>query len=157
MNLWISAQILIDALLIIAIVICISRLKKIAALRQSADNRLEELLELQGALSDLLQESREVSSDISKEIESKRSLANVTIETLESEKNALSQLSHELKTEAKALREEIRKNDSLNGKIIKDKYSEAIKLAETGLNAEEIAKKTSIPLGEIELALSLRR
>jgi hypothetical protein len=157
MNLWISAQILIDVLLIIAIIICISRLKKIAALKQSADTRIEDLLELQGALNDLLQESREVSNDIRKEIENMRSLANDTIETLESEKKALFQLSQELKTEAKVFREEIRKNDNLNGKIIKDKYSEAIKLAETGLNAEEISKKTSIPLGEIELALSLRR
>lgn len=157
MNLWISLQILFDVLLILAIFLCFSRLKKVGALKQSADNRIEELLELQGSLKDLLQESREVSNNISREIANKRSLADDTIEVLEMEKKALLQLSQELKSEVMAFREEAGKNHNLAGNIIKDKYSEAIKLAEMGLNAEEIAKKTSIPLGEIELALSLRR
>lgn len=154
---WIATQILIDLLLLVTVVICFSRLKKVVFLKQEADKRVEELLEVQGSINALLRESLEVSSNISREIEKERTLAEEVIDAFDAEKKTLSLLAQELKSELTALREEMGKYDILSGKIIKDKYSEAIKLAETGLSAEEIAKKTGIPLGEIELALSLRK
>ena len=157
MSSWIAVQILIDFLLLIAIAVCFSRLKRVVFLKQEADRRVAELLDVQGSLNTLLQESLAVSSNITKEIETERALAEEVLNAFDKEKKGLSRLAQELKSEASALREEMGKYDILSGKIMKDKYSEAIRLAETGLNAEEISKKTSIPLGEIELALSLRK
>lgn len=157
MTLWITVQILIDFLLLTAIVVCYFRIKKVSLLKRQVDNRIEDLLEVKGALGSLLHDSVEVSGDISKQIDKERSLMEEVLNAFDKEKKTLSQLTKELKSEAILLREELGKYDIFTGKVNKDKYSEAIRLAETGLNAEEIAKKTNIPLGEIELALSLRK
>ncbi len=155
MNPWLIAQISIDFLLLTALIVCFFHLKKNAKLLQDA--RIKELLDLRSSLGGLLQESLDVSNKISAEIESQRSLAEDVFNEFDKEKNVLTKLALELKSEAKDLRDEINRYDAATGKIIKDKYFETIKLAETGLNAEEISKRTNIPLGEVELALSLRR
>jgi DNA-directed RNA polymerase specialized sigma24 family protein len=144
-------------LLIAAIAICFFRINNLLVRKQEVDSRVEDLLGVQGSLNALLQESLQVSNHITQKIENVRSLSEEALNAFEKEKKALTRLAQELKLEAKSLREEMGKYDILTGKIMKDKYSEAIRLSETGLNAEEIAKKTNIPLGEIELALSLRR
>ena len=45
------------------------------------------------------------------------------------------------------------KNESILSE--EDKYSEAAKLAKTGLNAEDISRKLDLPKGEVELILNL--
>lgn len=155
MNPWLIAQIVLDFLLLTALIVCFSHLKKHKKLLE--DTRIKDLFDLRSSLGELLRESLDISNKISAEVENQRSLAEDVFKEFDKEKNMLFKQVQELKSEAKDLREELNRYDATTGKIIKDKYFETIKLAETGLNAEEISKRTNIPLGEIELALSLRR
>lgn len=154
MNFWTVAQISLDFLLTGAVFFLLFRFGKGARLNREDKKCVAELTEVRDSLNQLLRDAVEVSSGISKEIERKRSVAEEIFSALDKEKSALAQLSREIKSETQLLRKEAEKRQS---PVLKDKYAEAIKLAETGLSAEEIAKRTQIPLGEVELALSLRK
>lgn len=137
----------VDIFLAGAALYCFLALKKEMARRAESGKRLAELKELDASLRQLLTDAAETSNKISREIERKRSLAGEIFATLETEKAALTRLVQELNAE----------KEKIAAPVLNDKYSEAFKLAQTGLSPEEIARRTNIPLGEIELALSLRK
>lgn len=138
----------VDFFLAGAALYCFLALQKEMARRAESGKRLAELRELDASLRQLLKDAGETSNKIGREIERKRSLATEIFATLEKEKASLMQLIQELNAE---------KEKIAAPAVPDDKYSEAFKLAQTGLSAEEIARRTKIPLGEIELALSLRK
>ncbi len=122
-------------------------LKKETARRGESGKRLAEMRELDVSLRQLLTDAAETSNKIGREIERKRFLAAEIFATLENEKSSLTRLIQEFNAERK----------KIPVPVPNDKYTEAFKLAQTGLSAEEISRRTNIPLGEIELALSLRK
>ncbi|MBI4383654.1 MAG: DUF2802 domain-containing protein [Nitrospinae bacterium] len=147
MDSWTVTHIAVDFFLAGAALYCFLALRKEMAGRAESGKRLAELRELDASLRQLLKDAGETSNKIGREIERKRSLATEIFATLEKEKASLIQLIRELNAE----------KEKIAAPVPDDKYSEAFKLAQTGLSAEEIARRTKIPLGEIELALSLRK
>lgn len=137
MNYWTALQGVVNLLLLGAVGFYFFRLKKEERLRKEDENRIQE-----------------ISNTISQDIERKRFTAREISDTIRKEKLELSGKIKELKSEVMRMRENSdKKNDNNAG----NKYGKAIQLAEMGLNPEEISRQSQIPLGEIELLLSLRR
>ena len=123
-------------------------------LSQEWSNRVIELNQLHDSLEHLVTESLKVSDKINRGIEVKKNEVAEFLDQIEEEKKALSVLMEELNI----LLVELKKRPE-NSKLLGDgdRYADALMLAKKGYSPEEISKKTKMPLGEIELALSLRK
>lgn len=154
MNFWTVLQGVVNLLLLGAVGFYFFRLKKEERLRREDETRIQELSKLRKSLEQFLVEAAEISDTISQDIERKRSTAQEISNTLKKEKLELSGKLKELKSEVMRMQKQSDKKSDNNAG---NKYSKAIQLAEMGLDPVEISRKSQIPLGEIELLLSLRR
>jgi hypothetical protein len=123
-------------------------------LSQEWTDRLKDLNELQGSLELLVTEALKVSDKINKGVEVKKNETADLLDRIEEEKKALSLSMEELNMVAAELKKRPEARKILGDG---DRYADALMLAKKGFSAEEISQKTKMPLGEIELALSLRK
>ena len=157
MDPWVTLQGVIDLFLLGAAGYCFLQLQKVEKndlLRKEDSRRVKELSELRVALDNLVKDALEVSGKISKDIERKRILALEFSQKLAQEKGSISKTTEDLRSEFTRLKLELQ--DRLCSSS-EDKYSEALRLADKGLSSLEISQKVNIPVGEIELVLSLRK
>ena len=130
------------------------RIKRKQIIGNEDDRRIRELTELRNSIDKLLTEALEISSRLSGDVEKKRKLLLTFMEKLDREKDILNEFLNEYKALSSEKNiEQLKPStpDSIN------RYSEAVRLAKTGLSVEEIASRVNIPIGEIELVLSLRK
>jgi predicted nucleotidyltransferase len=123
-------------------------------LRKEWTDRLEELNQLSDSLDNLVTEALKVSDKINKGVEVKKNETADLMDRMDEEKRALAFSMDELNSVAAELK---RKPEARKILGDGDRYADALKLAKKGYSAEEISKKIKMPLGEIELALSLRK
>lgn len=144
---WVAVQAVVDFLILIAIIFYIYERKNRKKEEQNADRRKEELKALIKSLEQLIKESERSSADI----------FNQAFQSQKKSRELLDQLGKK----QIEIQNEIRKSESALEKVKNqtltedDKYSEAAKLAKTGLNIEEISKQLDLPKGEVELILDL--
>ncbi len=123
-------------------------------LGQEWTDRLKDLNELHGSLELLVTEALKVSDKINKGVEVKKNETADLLDRIEEEKKVLSISMEELNMVAAELKKRPEARKILGDG---DRYADALMLAKKGFSAEEISQKTKMPLGEIELALSLRK
>jgi hypothetical protein len=123
-------------------------------LSQEWTDRLKDLNELKDSLELLVTEALKVSDKINKGVEVKKNETADLLDRIEEEKKALSLSMEELNMVAAELKKRPEARKILGDG---DRYADALMLAKKGFSAEEISQKTKMPLGEIELALSLRK
>jgi hypothetical protein len=117
-------------------------------------DRLKDLNELHNSLELLVTEALKASDKINKGVEVKKNETADLLDRIEEEKRALSLSMEELNMVAAELKKRPEARKILGDG---DRYADALMLAKKGFSAEEISQKTKMPLGEIELALSLRK
>ena len=117
-------------------------------------DRLKDLNELHNSLELLVTEGLKASDKINKGVEVKKNETADLLDRIEEEKKALSISMEELNMVAAELKKKPEARKILGDG---DRYADALMLAKKGFSPEEISKKTKMPLGEIELALSLRK
>lgn len=130
------------------------RFQKEDLLREEDERRIEELASLRDSIDQLLGQALVVSDKLSEEIERKGKLVSELVDKLEREKTARARSTETLEPDAAPPNLQLRDNEKM---WLEDKYSEAFRLAEEGRSLLEISRKVDIPLGEIELAINLRR
>lgn len=157
-TLWIAIQAIVDLLILIAILFYIFDLKN-----RKKEEKLNVNLKKK--------ETQELIQSLDRLItESERASIGISDKALLSQKR-IQELLDQLETKQKELQEEAKKAESLIEKIRnqletdsnknepvpseEDKYSEAAKLAKSGLKAEEICRQLDLPKGEVELILDL--
>ena len=146
--------VLIDLILISAVITIWRLLRQKFLVGKEDDRRIRELSELKDSIDLLLIESVEISSRLSGEVEDKRNILRILMDKIEQEKICLESSFNEYRKLAFQLKKnEPKPTDPKPG----DRYSDAIRLAKMGLSPIEIAGKVNIPVGEIELVLSLRK
>ena len=123
-------------------------------LSQEWTDRLKDLNELHDSLELLVTEALKVSDKINRGVEVKKNETADLLDRIEEEKKALSLSMEELNMVAAELKKRPEARKILGDG---DRYADALMLAKKGFSAEEISQKTKMPLGEIELALSLRK
>ncbi len=116
--------------------------------------RVKDLNKLHDSLEHLVTEALQVSDKINKGVEVKKNEMADMLDRIEEEKKALSISMEELNMVAAELKKRPEARKILGDG---DRYADALRLAKKGFSPEEISKKTKMPLGEIELALSLRK
>ena len=123
-------------------------------LSQEWTDRLKDLNELHDSLELLVTEALKVSDKINRGVEVKKNETADLLDRIEEEKKALSLSMEELNMVAAELKKRPEARKILGDG---DRYADALMLAKKGFSAEEISQRTKMPLGEIELALSLRK
>ncbi|MFQ5715991.1 MAG: hypothetical protein ACE5GQ_02700 [Nitrospinales bacterium] len=142
----------VNSLLLGAAGYAIWRFRKEDRLREGDERRIKELAGLRDSIDQLLGQALVVSNKLSEEIERKGKLVSELVDKLEREKTARS--TGILEPDAALPNLQPRNKEKTWSE---DKYSEAFRLAEEGLSLLEISRKVDIPLGEIELAINLRK
>jgi DNA-directed RNA polymerase specialized sigma24 family protein len=151
MTFWLTTFTVINFFLLVTLVFLITRLKGVEKLRHEDRNRIVNMSELRESMNQLLQETWEASETLGKEIDRYREVMARMESVLDNEKSTIKALTHEFQ------RNVSREADPAVAETPQDKYSEALQLSKTGLSAEEISKRINIPLGEVELALQMRK
>jgi hypothetical protein len=123
-------------------------------LSQEWTDRLKDLNELHDSLELLVTEALKVSDKINRGVEVKKNETADLLDRIEEDKKALSISMEELNMVAAELKKRPEARKILGDG---DRYADALMLAKKGFSAEEISQRTKMPLGEIELALSLRK
>ncbi len=152
MNFWQSFNLFLILLLSGGVVTLWWKLRLLS--QEKNEPSAEQASDLQASLHELLAEIEKSSKKVDKDLERKQSVALEIIKIMDSERESISRMVEELKLESELLRKE---SKNLKEVKIQNKYLEAQRLADSGMNAEEISKKTKIPLGEVELALNLKK
>jgi len=142
-----SLQILVNIFLLAAIVYFLNGLRKERRLVEESRDLVRRMSDLREALNQLVWQAGGVSRKIA---EARDAPASQHLKELAELRQTVSHIEAEIDH----LRTALNKSSPY---LLMDKYSDAIRLAETGLSAEEISRKINIPLGEVELALSLRK
>lgn len=156
-TLWIVIQTIVDFLILVAVLLYVFDRRKRQEGEQNIELKKSETQELIKALDRLITESE-------------RSSINISDKALLGQKKS-QELLDQLEIKNKILQKEVKKAESVLEKLRepletkseknepappeKDKYSEAVKLAKNGLNAEEISKQLDLPKGEVELVIDL--
>ncbi|GEM_PF-3021138 len=117
-------------------------------------DRKKDLIQIRDSLEHLVTEALQVSDKINRGVEVKKNETADLLDRLEEEKKALSISMEDLNTVASELKKKPEARKILGDG---DRYADALRLAKKGFSPEEISKKTKMPLGEIELALNLRK
>lgn len=147
-------QILVNILFAVGIIYCVVRLRKedqFARVRESHRDKLSAFLV---SLEKTVKQGQKMSYRVVADVESRKKDMRTLTQLVENEKKALMELLEEVKTAGYS-------SESLKQKFqkpwINDKYSKALELSAEGFNPQQIADRINIPLGEIELILSLRK
>lgn len=154
MNLWVSLQVIIDSVLFAGIFYILIKFYKNESLRKEDYQRIQELKELRISLNKLLKEAVEISSNLSDDIENKQTIVNEFFARIDREKQCILKSAEKLNNLSSGIKSSHAIPLSENSD---DRYSEPLRLAKMGVSPEEISRKVNIPLGEIELLLSLRK
>ncbi len=141
MNTLIVIQFILTLICVFAFIICFVKLKKIEKLVDLDSVKPEEILDLKDSIEELNQEALKIAREIGEKLEEYRELDF-------SEQNTIrSNQSREYSPAPKAPPHSQKS----------DKYASALRLVEEGESVKEVAQKLKLPVGEIELALELRK
>ena len=154
MNLLNTITIVIDLILISAVIVIWRRLHRKSLVGKEDDRRIRELTQLRDSIDKLLMETVKISSRLSGDVEKKRQIILELMVEMEKEKIFLENSLEEYRNLTFQLK---KKEPKRSNPRLGDRYSDAIRLAKMGLSPNEIANKVNIPVGEIELVLSLRK
>ena len=155
MDFWSFLQIVIDIILLVIIYFYLIRDKN-----RRITPRFEELNEerfnlLSDAISQISHESKKALDDMRKDLDKeKRSLQQV-LRKSEAKREELNRSIQEANQSLSGFIKLISGNHK-NSDMDNDKYAQAMKLADKGFSADEIAKKIQLPTGEVELLLGLK-
>ncbi len=157
-TLWIAIQAVVDLLILIAILFYIFDLKNRKKKEKLNVNlKKKETQELAQSLDRLITESERTSIDIADKALLSRKNIQELLDQLEIKKKELQEEAKRAESLIEQIKNQLEidsnKNESIPSE--EDKYSEAAKLAKTGLNAEEISRQLDLPKGEVELVLNL--
>lgn len=154
MNIWILLQILLNILLVATVGYCALRFKKEDQFAKGRESHMNELTAFKDSLEKVIKEGHRVSDRVVKDMESRQQTLSMISRLVENEKNAIMELLEEVKSAGYS-------SNLLKQKFqepwINDKYAKALKLSAEGFSPQEIADRIKLPLGEIELVLSLRK
>ncbi len=156
MNIWIALQIVLNVLLVSIVFYFLLRLKREDKSLKERATQIEEWTELKNTLETSVQEALRVSNRIQKDIQSKQQAASQITQVVEKEKKALLSLLEEIKSK-NSFSNSSSVNERFQEPWLNDKYSKAVQLSSQGFSPQEIAKKINLPIGEVELVLSLRK
>tara|TARA_B100000315_G_scaffold133784_1_gene123264 strand:- start:11305 stop:11817 length:513 start_codon:yes stop_codon:yes gene_type:complete len=157
-TLWIAIQAVVDILILVAILFYIFDLKnKKKKEKLNVNLKKKETLELVQSLDRLITESERASIDISDKALLSQKKIQELLDQLEIKKKELQEEAKNAEALIEQIQNQLETNSNQNESIPSegDKYSEAAKLAKTGLNAEEISRQLDLPKGEVELILNL--
>ena len=157
-TLWIAIQAVVDLLILIAILFYIFDLKNRKKIEKLNVNlKKKETQELIQSLDRLITESERASIDISDKALLSQKKTQELLDHLEIKKNQLQGEAKKAELPIEQIKNQLEAGPNKNESILseEDKYSEAAKLAKTGLNAEDISRKLDLPKGEVELILNL--
>ena len=157
-TLWIAIQAVVDLLILIAILFYIFDLKNRKKIEKLNVNlKKKETQELIQSLDRLITESERASIDISDKALLSQKKTQELLDHLEIKKNQLQGEAKKAELLIEQIKDQLEAGPNKNESILseEDKYSEAAKLAKTGLNAEDISRKLDLPKGEVELILNL--
>ena len=155
MTLPIFILLFIDLILLAGLTALWCRVKSQNSDRAADDRRISEMTQLRKSLEKLLLESARVSIELGDAAElSKREIKTLYSKLKQKEKLLTGSLDQNETSvnESDAL---VQKNKPGENNI--DRYSEVLYLRKMGLSPNEISRKIGIPIGEIELVLSLRQ
>lgn len=154
MNNWGLLQILLNIFFAGGIGYCILRFRKEDQFARGRESHRDELTALKVSLEKTVKQGHKLSDRVVADVESRQKDLLTLTQLMENEKTAFMQLLEEVKIAGYS-------SESLKQKFqkpwINDKYSKALKLSAEGFNPQQIADRINIPLGEIELILSLRK
>ncbi|PIR00999.1 MAG: hypothetical protein COV66_03995 [Nitrospinae bacterium CG11_big_fil_rev_8_21_14_0_20_45_15] len=142
MNILIVIQFFLTLVCVCAFIACYFKLKKIEKLVCLDSVKPEEILDLKDSIEDLNQEALKIAQEIGEKLEEYRKLGFSETD------NALSSQSREYYQKAKQPSLQSEKSD---------KYAPALKLVKEGMSVKDVAKQLKVPVGELELALELRK
>lgn len=156
-TIWIVIQAIIDFLILIAVFLYIIERKNKKKEELGDELRKNELEVLTKSLDRLITESERASINISDKALQSQSRIKTLLDQIEKKQEEIQQ---EVKNAEEVLDKiknqlETTSNKKNPFQSNKNKYSEAAKLAKTGLNVEEISKQLDLPKGEVELILDL--
>ena len=154
MNIWIILQTILNVFLVAAVVYCIFRFRKVDRFTKSREAYKGELIAFKTSLENTLEEGQRISNQILKNIEDKQKTLSDIDRMFNNEKNSLMNLIQELKSAGYS---SSRINQKFQEPWINDNYAKAVKLSAEGFSPKEIADRIKLPLGEVELVLSLRK
>ncbi len=157
-TLWIAIQAVVDLLILIAILFYIFDLKNRKKIEKLNVNlKKKETQKLIQSLDRLITESERASIDISDKALLSQKKTQELLDHLEIKKNQLQGEAKKAELLIEQIKNQLEAGPNKNESILseEDKYSEAAKLAKTGLNAEDISRKLDLPKGEVELILNL--
>tara|TARA_B100000959_G_scaffold184844_1_gene193206 strand:- start:946 stop:1458 length:513 start_codon:yes stop_codon:yes gene_type:complete len=157
-TLWIAIQAVVDLLILIAILFYIFDLKNRKKIEKLNVNlKKKETQKLIQSLDRLITESERASIDISDKALLSQKKTQELLDHLEIKKNQLQGEAKKAELLIEQIKDQLEADPNKNESILseEDKYSEAAKLAKTGLNAEDISRKLDLPKGEVELILNL--
>jgi len=154
MNNWVLLQIFLNILFAVSAGYCVLRFRKKEQFARGWESQKDELAAFEVALQKMVLEGHKLSDRILENVESRHKDLFTLTQVMENEKKALMALLEEVKSAGYS-------SQSINRKFqepwINDKYGKALKLSAEGFSPREIADKINLPLGEIELVLSLRK
>lgn len=156
-TIWIVIQTIIDFLILIAVFLYIIERKNKKKEELGDELRKNELKVLTKSLDRLITESERASINISDKALQSQSRIKALLGQIEKKQE---EMQKEVKNAEEVLDKiknqlETTSNKKNPFQSNKNKYSEAAKLAKTGLNVEEISKQLDLPKGEVELILDL--
>jgi hypothetical protein len=154
MNSWILLQSVLNFLLIVAVGYCVLRFRKEERFSRGRESHMEQLAAFNVALEKTVREGHRLSDRIVEGVESRHKDLSMLTQVVENEKKAFMGIFEEVKSVGYS-------SLSLRQKFLEpwlnDKYDKALKLSAEGFSPQEIADRIELPLGEIELVLSLRK
>jgi len=141
MNFLIVIQFFLTLVCVCAFIACYLKLKKIEKLVCLDSVKPEEILDLKDSIEDLNQEALKIAQEIGDKLEEYRQLGFSETENASSRQHR--EYSHEVKVSPQSEKS--------------DKYAPAFKLIKAGMSVKDVAKQLKVPVGELELALELRK
>ncbi len=156
MDSWTLIQTGLNLILLAGLVYCMMRLGRLEKKNDTGKENGMDWQYLILSLNQSVEEALKVSEKINEDIERKQASAAEISGELNRKIQALQNLLAEMpapRATAVPAAVSSRKAETPQD----DKYSQVVALASQGLNSQEIARKVQIPVGEVELTLSLRK
>jgi|GEM_PF-3916126 len=142
MNILIVIQFFLTLICLAVFIACYVKLRKLEKLVLSDNVKPEEILDLKDSIEELNKEALKIAEDIGEKLEEYR--------TLDISKTGSARAS-----EYKRISKTEKKSQAPNSKD--EIYDSALQLVEGGVTVKEAAQRLKIPIGELELALEMRK
>ncbi|GJL78249.1 MAG: hypothetical protein NPINA01_12380 [Nitrospinaceae bacterium] len=154
MNIWIFLQILLNVVLAVTVIYCVLKLRAGDQLTKNQTSHIGKVTALKDSLEKTIAEGHRVSDRIVEDIVSRQETLSLVNQLVENEKRSIMELLEEVKSTGYS---SLLVKEKFQEPWINDKYAKALKLSAEGFSPQEIADRVQLPIGEIELVLSLRR